>query len=105
MRTTARPMRLLAVVSLLAVAIFAAAPLSNAQEAAVEEAKNDLDELQGDLGETVDRYNELQAELEDIHARRSVIEVEVERIARDMLGLEDRAVRLAQELYKGGGIA
>jgi len=105
MRTTVRPQRLLAVVCLLAVAIVAAAPLSSAQEGALEDARTELDALEGDLGQAVDRYSELQAELEDIHARRAVIEVEVEQIAKGMLGLEDRAIRLAQELYKGGGIA
>ena len=105
MRTTARPVRLVAVVSLLAVAMFAAVPLSRAQEAALEDAQSDLEALRGDLGATVERYNELQAELEDIQARRVSIEAEVQKIAKNMLGLEDRAVRLAQELYKGGGIA
>src|SRR5687768_12487274 len=105
MRTTGRPMRLIAAVSLLALALVASAPLSRAQEAALEDAESELDSLQGDLGATLDRYNELQEELEGIQARRAVIEAEVEDIAQDMLGLEDRAVRLAQELYKGGGIA
>jgi len=93
-----------AVVSLLAVSFLAAAPLSSAQEAALEDAKSDLSALRGDLSETLDRYNELQAELEDIQARRVQLELEVQQIAKDMMGLEDRAVRLAQELYKGGGI-
>ena len=105
MRTTGRPMRLIAVVSLLALALVASAPLSRAQEAALEDAESELDSLQGELGATLDRYNELHEELEGIQARRAVIEAEVENIAQDMLGLEDRAVRLAQELYKGGGIA
>ena len=105
MRTPARPTRFIAAVSLLAVALVASAPFSRAQESALEDAKNELDGLQEDLGATVDRYNELQSDLAEIQARRAVIEAEVEDIARDMLGLEDRAVRLAQELYKGGGIA
>lgn len=105
MCTGARPTRLIAVVALLAVALVASAPLSRAQEAALEDAENELDELQGDLSQTIDRYNELHAELEAIQARRMVIEAEVQDIANDMLGLEQRAVRLAQELYKGGGIA
>lgn len=105
MCTGARPTRLIAVVALLAVALVASAPLSRAQEAALEDAENELDELQGDLSQTIDRYNELHAELEAIQARRMVIEAEVQDIAKDMLGLEQRAVRLAQELYKGGGIA
>lgn len=105
MCTGARPTRLIAVVALLAVALVASAPLSRAQEAALEDAENELDELQGDLSQTIDRYNELHAELEAIQARRMVIEAVVQDIANDMLGLEQRAVRLAQELYKGGGIA
>lgn len=105
MRTTARPARLVAVVALLAVAMFAVAPLSRAQEAELEDAQSDLETLRGDLGATVERYNELQSELEEIQARRVSIEAEVQSIAKNMLGLEDRAVRLAQELYKGGGIA
>ena len=105
MRTPARSSRFIAAVALLAVALVASAPFSRAQEAALEDAKNELDSLQEDLGSTIDRYNELQEELAGIQARRAVIEAEVERIARDMFGLEDRAIRLAQELYKGGGIA
>ena len=71
----------------------------------MNDAQDELSNLQGDLGSIVDRYNELEAELEEIQARRMVVEAEVENIAKDMMGLEDRAVRLAQELYKGGGIA
>jgi len=96
---------LVAVVSLLAVSLFAATPLSRAQEGGLEDAKNDLNALQGDLAETVDRYHELQSELQAIQARRMILETEVQEIAKDMLGLEDRAIRLAQELYKGGGFA
>ena len=105
MRTTVRPVRLIAVVSLLALALIASAPLSRAQEAALEDAQSELDALQSDLGPTVARYNELMDELQAIQARRMVLNAEVEEIAKNMIGLEDRAVQLAQELYKGGGIA
>ena len=97
-------MRLVVALALLASALLASAPLSRAQEAALEDSQDELDSLQGDLGATIDRYNELQDELQDIQARRTVLLSEVESVAKDMLGLEDRAVRLAQELYKGGGI-
>ena len=99
-----RPARLVVALVLLASALIASAPLSRAQEADLEESQNELDSLQGDLSSTIDRYNELQSELEDIQARRMLLQTEVESIAKDMLGLEDRAVRMAQELYKGGGI-
>lgn len=99
-----RPMRLVVALVLLASALIASAPLSRAQEAALEDSQDELDSLQGDLGATIDRYRELQDDLQDIQARRAVLLNEVENIAQDMLGLEDRAVRLAQELYKGGGI-
>ncbi len=105
MRTTARRMRFLAAVSMLVLALVASAPFSRAQEAALEDARTELEQLRSDLGPTIDRYNELSEELDEIQARRMVIEQEVESIAREMLGLEDRAVRLAQELYKGGRIA
>ena len=105
MRSTVRPVRLIAVVSLLALALVASAPLSRAQEAALEDAQSELESLQSDLGPTVDRYNELMGELEEIQARRMVIEAEVQNIAKNMIGLEENAVHLAQELYKGGGIA
>ena len=97
-------MRLIAAVALLGSALIASAPLSRAQEAELNDAQDELSNLQGDLGSIIDRYNELSSDLEEIQARRAVIETEVENIAKDMLGLEDRAVRLAQELYKGGGI-
>jgi hypothetical protein len=99
-----RPMRLFVALALLASALIASAPLSRAQEAELEQSQDELDSLQGDLSSTLDRYNQLQSELEDIQARRMMIQAEVEDIAKDMLGLEDRAVRMAQELYKGGGI-
>lgn len=104
MRTGARPTRLLVALALLATALIASAPFSRAQEAALEDSQGELDSLQGDLAATVDRYNELQEDLEAIQARRAVLQAEVEDIAKDMLGLEDRAIRMAQELYKGGGI-
>ena len=105
MRTTFRPARLIAVVALLGLALTASAPLSRAQEAELNDAQDELSDLQGDLAATVDRYNELSSELESIQARRAVIETEVEEIATSMMGLENRAVKLAQELYKGGRIA
>ena len=100
-----RPVRLIVAVALLATALIASAPLSRAQEAELEESQSELDSLQGDLGATLDRYEELQSQLDELQARRMIVQAEVEDIAKDMLGLEDRAVRLAQELYKGGGIA
>lgn len=99
-----RPTRLFVALVLLASALIASAPLSRAQEADLEDSRNELESLQGDLSSTIDRYNELQSELEGIQARRMMLETEVESIAKEMLGLEDRAVRMAQELYKGGGI-
>ena len=97
-------MRLVVALVLLASALIASAPLSRAQEKALEESQDELDSLQGDLGATIDRYNELQSELDDIQARRLVLQHEVESMAKEMLGLEDKAIRMAQELYKGGGL-
>ncbi len=105
MRTTARPMRLIAALSMLAAALVSSTQISRAQEAALENAENELQDLNADLDATVARYNQLSAQLEEIQARRVVIEADVQDIAKDMMGLEDRAVKLAQELYKGGGIA
>ena len=105
MRTTFRPARLVAVVALLGLALTASAPLSRAQESQLNDAQDELSDLQGDLSSVIDRYSELSADLEAIQARRAVIEHEVQVIAKSMMGLESRAVKLAQELYKGGRIA
>lgn len=104
-RVVPRRLRLAAAVGSLTLALVASAPFSRAQEARLEDAQDELDSLEGDLSAAVARYQELREELATLQARSSAVEREVRAIAKRMIGLEQRAVRIARSLYKGGSIA
>ena len=93
---------------LFALALVASGPLSGlsvAQEAELDSAEENLEELQGDLAATIDRYDELSDELSSVRGKMAVIELSVRELAQGQLDLQERAVVIARELYKGGSIA
>ena len=86
-------------------ALMASGPLSGfsrAQEAQLQSAQDRLAQLKDELVPTIDRYNELNDQLHSVQAQMSVTEQYVEQVAKRMVGLEDRAVEMAQQLYKNG---
>ena len=103
---TVRPLR--GIGALVLFALVASAPLSGlsiAQEAELDSAEENLEQLQGDLGATIARYDELTEELGSVRAQMAVIELRVRELARGQIDLQKRAVVIARELYKGGSIA
>ena len=101
-------MRVVAALVFFALALVASGPLSGlsiAQEAELDDAEDRLENLEGDLAATIDRYEELRDELESVRGRMAVIELRVRDLAKGQIDLQKQAVVIARSLYKGGSIA
>lgn len=92
------------VLGALALFVQTAGPASNAAptEADVEEATEQLGELESDLGSVQAQLDDAGKRLEDVRARITASEAGVEEVAVRILRRKAELVEVAKELYKSG---